>query len=304
MPSSIRLPRRKIGQSVFVLCTLAALIALSSCATAPEPEGPTRKETVLAVTNDHQLIRFNAGQPRRILDRKPLLGLPAGDALVGIDFRVARGVLYGLSVQGQLFTIDPASGRLTRIGSAPMAARPAGEDIGFDFNPAADRIRVVSGAFNLRLHPDTAAAVDGDPAQPDLQPDGALVYGSGDAHQGQSPDVVAAAYTYNKQDEKLTTNYALDGKRGTLVMQGSKEGVRPAVSPNTGQLATVGALGLGPLSTAAFDIADLSNAAYAAIRLSATGPTRLYAVNLGTGRADLIGTVDSGAPLRGLAIEP
>ena len=43
-----------------------------------------------------------------------LLGLPAGDPLVGIDFRIARGVLYGLSRQGMLFTIDTASGRLTR----------------------------------------------------------------------------------------------------------------------------------------------------------------------------------------------
>ena len=282
----------------------AALLLLSACASAPEPEGPPRKETVLAVTHDHQLIRFNAGQPRRVLERKPLQGLPAGDHLVGIDFRVARGVLYGLSRQGLLFTIDTANGRLTRVGSQPLALPLEGESIGFDFNPAADRIRVVSGSFNLRLHPDTGAVVDGDAPTPGVQPDARLAYAAGDANAGRTPDVVSAGYTYNKQDEKLTTNFALDRALGTLVMQGSREGVQPVVSPNTGRLTTIGPLGLGPFSDAAFDISDLSNAAYAAIRVQATGPTRLYSVDLASGRATLVGTVDGGASLRGLAIEP
>lgn len=296
MPRTL-LPRRLALQG-------AALLLLSACASAPEPEGPPRKETVLAVTHDHQLIRFNAGQPRRILERKPLQGLPAGDPLVGIDFRVARGVLYGLSRQGLLFTIDTASGRLTRVGSQPLALPLEGESFGFDFNPAADRIRVVSGSFNLRLHPDTGAAVDGDAATPGVQPDARLAYAAGDANAGRTPDVVSAGYTYNKQDETLTTNFALDRARGTLVMQGSREGVQPVVSPNTGRLATIGPLGLGAFADAAFDISDLSNAAYAAIRVQATGPTRLYSVDLASGRATLVGTVDGGAPLRGLAIEP
>ncbi len=283
---------------------LATALLLVACATAPESDGPPRQESVLAVTQDHQLIRFNAGQPRRILARTPLSGLPAGDELVGIDFRVARGVLYGLSRQGRLFTIDAASGRLAPVGGQPAAvALPPGA-IGFDFNPAADRVRVVGGAFNLRLHPDTGAAVDGDPATPGVQPDPRLAYDAGDPQAGQMPDVVAAGYTYNKTDDKLTTNYAIDRRLGTLVMQGSKEGEQPVVSPNTGRLRTVGALGLGPLADASLDIADVSNVALAALRPAAGGPTRLYEVDLATGRARLLGTVADGAPLRGLAIEP
>lgn len=283
---------------------LAALLTLAACASAPEPEGPPRKETVLAVTQDHQLIRFNAGQPRRILERKPLQGLPAGDHLVGIDFRVARGVLYGLSRQGLLFTIDTATGRLTRVGNQPLALPLGGTEVGFDFNPAADRIRVVSGSLNLRLHPDTGAVVDGDATTPGMQPDAPLAYAPGDGGAGLTPDLVAAGYTYNQQDEKLTTNFALDRARGTLVMQGSREGVPPVVSPNTGRLATVGPLGLGVFADAAFDISDRSNAAYAAIRVRADGPTQLFVIDLASGRAERVGTVDAGGPLRGLAIEP
>lgn len=287
-----------------LLPTLAAAVLLTACAGLPEAEGPPRKETLLAVTQDHQLIRVNAGQPRRILERKPLVGLPPGDSLVGIDFRVARGVLYGLSQQGRLFTIDTASGRLSRVGGQPLAvALPAGP-IGFDFNPAADRIRVVGGRFNLRLHPDTGEAVDGDPATPGVQPDAALAYTRGDVHEGRQPDIVGAGYTYNKTDDKLTTNYAIDRALGTLVMQGSREGAQPVVSPNSGQLRTVGALGLGPLSDAAFDIADLSNAAFAAVRAANGSSTRLYDVDFASGRARFIGTVGDGAPIRGLAVEP
>lgn len=292
MSKSLRLP------------ALAAALLLAACASLPEPEGPPRRETLYAVTQDHQLIRFNAGQPRRILERRPLLGLPPGDALVGIDFRVARGVLYGLSQQGLLFTIDAASGRMTRVGSRPLAVSLPAGPIGFDFNPAADRIRVVGGRFNLRLHPDTGEAVDGDPARPGVQPDTSLAYAGADVHEDRPPDIVAAAYTYNKTDDKLTTNYAIDRATGTLVMQGSREGELPVVSPNGGRLRTIGPLGPGPLSAAAFDIADVSNAAYAALRPSAGGATRLYEVDLASGRARLIGTVGDGGPLRGLAVEP
>lgn len=279
-------------------------LLLGACASTPEPEGPPRKEMVLALTQGHELIRFNAGQPRRILERKPLRGLPAGDALVGIDYRIARGELYGLSRQGRLYTIDTGSGQLTRVGSQPLALPLEGQAYGFDFNPAADRIRVVAGSFNLRLHPDTGAAVDGDAGTPGTQPDARLTYAVGDAAAGRTPDIVGAAYTYNKRDETITTNYALDRALGTLVRQGSLEGAQPVVSPNSGRLFTVGVLGLGPFADAAFDIADVTGAAFAAVRSSAIGPTRLYDVDLGSGRARLLGTVGDGSPLLGLAIEP
>ena len=112
------------------LAALASLALVVACASTPEPEGPPRKETVLALTQNHELIRFNAGQPRRVLDRKPLVGLPAGDSLIGIDFRISRGVLYGLSRQGLLFTINPATGQLTRVGNKPLAVALEGDSFG------------------------------------------------------------------------------------------------------------------------------------------------------------------------------
>lgn len=270
-----------------------------------EPAGAPAREWVWAVTAEHELIKFNAGQPQQVVERRPLSGLAAGDALVGIDFRVARGVLYALSAGGRLYTLNTATGALSPVGSAPAAVALTGGAWGVDFNPAADRIRVVGAdGQNLRLHPDTGAVVDFDPNAAGLQTDPALAYAPGDANAGKAPQVAGAAYTYNKRDDKLTTNYAIDRALGVLVTQGTVEGMAPAVSPNTGRLFTVGSLGLGPLVDVAFDIADLNNKALAAVRTAADARTRLYEVDLSSGRARLVGTVDRGAALRGMAVEP
>ncbi len=291
-----------MSHPAFRLAPLAAACTLSACAVAPaEPLGPPAKETIHAVTASNQLLSFNAGQPQRILAKKVLTGLREGDRLVGIDYRVAKGQLFGLGASGQLYRIDAASATAAPVG-APVAL-PAGSEIGFDFNPTVDRIRVVSDTgFNLRLHPDTGAIVDGDANRPGVQFDGPLAYDSADRMAGHAPRVVAAAYTYNKDNEKITTNYALDGAGGMLVHQGTKEGVTPMVSPNTGRLWSVGALGTGPFARASFDISDLSNNAYAGIEDA--GRTRWYRVDLASGRATLIGTVGGGEPITGSAIEP
>lgn len=275
------------------LLSLLAAAVLAGCAHRAEPEGPPRKETVVAVTDAAELISFNAGQPQRILKRQPLQGLPAGDKLVGIDYRVSRGVLFGLSAAGRLYTIDTATGALKPVGGTPPAAL-AGQTVAMNFNPVADRIRVVSDSgLNLRLHPDTGAVAATDPA---------LAYAPGDARAGQAPKLAAAAYTYNKKDDKLTTNYAIDRAAGVLVTQGSVEGVQPVVSPNTGLLRSVGVLGTGAVDAAALDIADTDNTALAALRQH--GRTRLHLVDLATGKATVIGTVGDGRPLWGIAIEP
>ena len=288
-----------------VTAILLSAFLLASCASMFEPVGALRKETIFAVTADMDLVKFNAGQPQRFLSRQKISGLGTGEKLVGIDFRVARGVLYALAGNGRLYTLDSATAILKPVGSAPSAVPLTGTLFGFDFNPAADRIRVVSDSgLNLRLHPDTGAAVDGNATLDGVQGDAALVYAEGDANAGKAPAIVAAGYTYNKQDEKITTNFALDRRLGTLVMQGSREGVAPVVSPNTGRLTTVGPLGLGELVDAAFDIADVSGAAFAAVRTAGAPRTRLYLINLTNGRAEFVGTVGDGAPVLGMAVEP
>lgn len=288
------------------IAILTAGIALAHAeALAPGQKLSKEPTSVFALTADHELIRFDPADPAKILHRVKITGLAAGEHLHGIDYRVHRGVMYALGDTGNLYTVDTTSGKLTRIGAAPLAVELPKGRFGFDFNPAADRIRVVSeSAMNLRLHPDTGSAVDFKPDQEGLQQDGTLTYAAGDRFEGQPPAITAAAYTYNADNEKLTTNYAIDRVRGTLAMQGTREGKQPAVSPNLGVLTTVGELGTGPLDDAHFDISDVSNTAFAALTPAGDGATRLYRVDLENGKASAVGAIGDGSPLRGLAIEP
>jgi len=280
------------------------VLILSGCAGMTEPEGPPRKETLYAVTAGNGLIRFNAGQPQRILNRASIQGLQPGETLLGIDYRVARGVLFGLGSSGRLYTLNAQSGAATPVGT-PLAVPLEGGEFGFDFNPAVDRIRVVSDTGqNMRLHPDTGAVIDADPNTAGIQTDGRLAYAAGDPNAGKTPRVMAAGYTYNQVNSKITTNYAIDGALGALVTQGTREGVTPAVSPNTGQLFTVGPLGVGPQSRVFFDISDVNNAAFAAFTAAGASASRFYSVNLQTGAATFIGTIGGGEAVRGIAIAP
>jgi hypothetical protein len=289
----------------FVAVAVATLLAAGCASTDKEPEGAPRKESIVAVTESGQLLRFNAGQPQRVTTIGLVKGLAPNERLVGIDFRVARGVLFGLGSSGRLYTIDTKSAAATPVGGAPLAIALAGGEFGFDFNPAVDRIRIVSNTGqNLRAHPDTGAAVDGDANAAGVQPDGALAYAKDDKNAGHSPRVVGAAYTYNKVNDKVTTNYALEATTGSLVTQGTKEGVTPAVSPNTGQLFTVGSLGVERFQRAGFDISDVNNAAFASLNHDDASATRFYEIDLATGKARVLGTVGGGELLRGIAIEP
>ncbi len=290
------------------LAAIAAALCLTGCSMTAQQEvpGPPRKENVFAVTEGGKLISFNAGQPQKVTTVGMVSGLQGSENLVGIDFRVARGILYGLGSTGRLYTLDTKTAAAKPVGAGePLAMRLSGTEFGFDFNPTVDRIRIVSNTgLNVRAHPDTGAMVDGNPNEDGIQPDGVIAYAAGDVDNvaQRKPRLVGAAYTYNKQDAKITTNYAIDADSGTLVTQGTREGVTPAVSPNTGQLFRVGSLGLSAFTQVGFDIADVTGAAFVSASFGAV--SRFYVIDLNTGSARLIGTIGGGERVRGFSIEP
>ena len=299
----------KLDWSLSLVGRLAAVVglvaALPGCVHLVEPWANDSKESAVALTQDGQLLRVHTSNPWEVRAALPLRGLPVGEQLVGMDFRVAKGVLYVLGRTGQLYTLDVQTAQLTPLGLGRLQVPLRGVQFGVDFNPAADRIRVVSDqGMSMRLHPDTGAVVDFDAAANGLQSDPDLRYAEGDSQHGHPPQVAATAYTYNLKNEKLTTNFVIDSRLGTLVMQGSREGVEPVESPNLGVLRTVGDLGTGPLLDAAVDISDVGNTPLLALRTVQDNRTRLYKVDLTSGKATLLGTLGTGQPIVGLAIEP
>ena len=281
---------------------LAPLLAAGCAAMSPPQQ--QRPEKVFAVTGADKLVSFNAGNPGTVRSWARISGLADGETVASIDFRPANGKLYAVTTAGRLYTIDTTSGAATRVGTTDTSAFIKSKDVALNFNPTVDRIRLVGAAGeNLRLHPDTGAVVDANPNQDGLQLDGALAYASVDVYAGRKPVVTGTAYTNSVPNAKGTTNFAIDSSLGVLVTQGTREGTPMPVSPNTGQLYTVGSLGVKTVGPVAFDIAPATNAAFASI-VSANGKPALYEIDLRSGAATMIGVIGSGEPVRAMAVAP
>jgi Domain of unknown function (DUF4394) len=66
--------------------------------------------TILGLTADQRLVRFKECEPRRLSEIGTVFGLQDDDTtLVGIDFRVQDGELYGLGDGGGIYTLDTST---------------------------------------------------------------------------------------------------------------------------------------------------------------------------------------------------
>ncbi|MEZ5424765.1 MAG: DUF4394 domain-containing protein [Pyrinomonadaceae bacterium] len=229
--------------------------------------------TVYGINSSNQLVRFGATSPGNVTTVGPITGLQSGESVLGIDFRPATGQLYALGSTSRIYTVDKRTGAATLVGvlTTPLS----GTNFGFDFNPVADRIRIVSDADqDLRANPINGSNVV----------DGTLVYSSGDPNSGQNPTVTGAAYIGSFVNTTSTTLYDIDSGLDVLVTQ------NPA---NSGMLQTIGSLGINVTDVAGFDHTAASNIAYASFNVAGAGGSALgfYTVNLQTGAATLIGSL-------------
>lgn len=247
--------------------------------------------TVFGLTPGNNLVTFNALTPEIVSAPMPITGLIFGETVIAIDFRPATGQLFGFTGYNRVVTINPANGAATAL-STPVNL--VANEYGFDFNPAVDRIRMVNDSDNnVRLNPDTGALAGTDTN---------LAYAPGDPNFGQNPSVAGSAYTNNFVGAATTTLYGIDSERDALVTQGSLNGT--PTSPNTGQLFTIGSLGFNASNVIGFDIAAGTGAPYAALQPLLGGFSSLYAINLLTGRATLIGQIGGVESYRDIAVAP
>lgn len=231
-----------------------------------QPAAPT----AIGLTADNRLLAFNPAAPNTITSTTTITGLQTGEVILGIDVRPSNGLLYALATGGRLYTVDPATGAATfRVA---LAADPAdatapysglaSNALSVDFNPAADRLRVIAdNGQSLRINVDTG-----------------LTTTDGDINRvGVAPSVLAAAYANSFAGTTTTVLYDLEANSNVLAIQNP---------PNNGTLVDVGALGVDIAGSGGFDIAGGGNGlALAALRVGTTGPMSLYAINLTTGAA-------------------
>jgi len=280
------------GQGLVAVLLLISL--LFNTASAALAQG---KPNVFGLTNANQLVRFEENRPDRILAQVALTGLAGGEQMLGIDFRPATGQLFGVSSASQLYTIDTASGAATKVGSVFVIPLNFSSEIGFDFNPVVDRIRIVTdNGQNLRANPDTGAIADNDPNTAGVQPDGPLAYAGTDRNAGRQPNVVGAAYINNFAGTTTTELYGIDSDLDILATQNP---------PNAGTLNTVGGLRVDASDVVGFDIFTDQDGNNARAIISQGSDTKFYTVDLTNGRARLKskGTIGGGGVIiRDIAI--
>ena len=268
---------------------LLAAAALAACggnndddrpapATPPVALGDTA-----ALTVSGSVLSFDRATPATLKSSIAVSGLQASEKLVGLDVRPADDLLYALSDQGRLYTLNASTGAATF--KAPLSAA-AGDDnpytaltgsqFGVDFNPVADRLRIVSNTgLNLRIDVTTGATTT----------DGVI--------NGPAAAITAVAYSNAFAGTTSTQLFGLDAAAGQVYLQDP---------PNNGTLTAPAPLGSAFGTVNGFDIDARSNIAYAA--LASGGATALYTVPLtaGSPAAVRVGAIGTGEALTGLAL--
>jgi len=278
--------------SIFSSAALALALSLSACGGGGESSLPSPAPVVtvpvgdtIALTVSGRLISFNRSAPGTQVGTVAVTGLASGETLLGIDMRPANGALYALGSNGGVYRVDPATGVATLSSTLRAAAGDdnpftalSGTSFGVDFNPVADRLRVVSDTGqNLRINVETGDAIT-DAA---ISPAGAAVS--------------ASAYTNAFPGTTSTRLFSLNLGTGTLDLQDP---------PNNGTQVGGPPLGVTATGTNGFDIDGRTNTGYAALTVG--GTTSLYRINLAAtapvAAATLVGGIAGGEAIRGLAL--
>lgn len=253
--------------------------AIAVAATLAGFAGAANAATLMALTGDATLTPVDTATQKA---GTPINVTGAPGPLAGIDVRPADGMLYGVTNDGTVVTIDTKTGAATVKTKLETYLKP-GVGAVIDFNPAADRLRVLgTDGTSLRANVDDGKVIT----------DGSLKYADTDAAKGKTARVTAGAYTNSFKGTKETTLYNIDLAAGTFVRQ---------APPNDGVLGTIGSLGV-EAKAVAFDIESDGKGGNVGW-LMADGT--LHRVDLSSGKATSVGTVGGiNGPVRDIAVMP
>jgi len=290
-PQNQKLEKHRMFKKTLLAAAVTSAAALSF-APAAFAQASTANLRVFGLTADNELVSFTTAAPR--LSTRAIgtiSGLSAADSvIVGIDFRVQDGGLYAVGRGGGVYLINTANATATFVNQITIPLE--GSRFGVDFNPAADRLRIVSDSGQNLRHNVNAGGI--------TLLDGAL--NNGAVPPVTVAGIAGAGYTNNDLDTTTATVlFDINSANGTLAIQ---------IPPNSGGLNNVGALGTGPTAArVGFDVytvtnragASVSNVAFASLS-SDSGASQLYSVDLSTGVASALGQMRTRAALVDIAL--
>lgn len=197
---------------------------------------PAAAETAVALSGDKTLLWIDTATAT-VTGKAEVQGI---GRLLGFDVRPSSGKLIGVTDGHAIVEIDPMTGATTEVARMDVMLPATDGAVIVDFNPAADKLRFMTGTTNHRVDPDSGK----------VTVDGPLAYQDGDMHAGEAPMIVAAAYTNSYGKPEKTAMYDIDATIGGLIQQ---------VKPNDGTLSAIGKLGVDASDTYAFDIATTAD---------------------------------------------
>ncbi|MFW1952928.1 DUF4394 domain-containing protein [Acinetobacter beijerinckii] len=219
----------------------------------------------LILTSNGMISSIDRATPNKIVSNLKITGLESGDELVGIDYRPKDGKLYAVGLLGNLYTLNPNTGKasfLRKLIADSTDDAPFSKIMGdanlitVNFNPAADRLRVISNTGqNLRINVDTGVTIT----------DGTIKLAEGTA------TVVAGAYTNAFAGTASTKLYSIDQNSDRIYLQNANAGTLGVSAALGADINTNGGGGL--------DIDPVSNIGFAALKLT-SGAYKVFQLNL------------------------
>jgi hypothetical protein len=281
-------------------CTLALVVAATALAAVgpaagvlvhaahagatTTPYGPQPTQ-LWVLTAANELVRIDAAGPGVPLESVPVTGFAELPPLAidsnpdTGDLLLTTGTPGGLVGFVRVGALDVVTGVFHSFNAHPQPRSLGNPDPGFSFVPGVGEVATTS-EFGATGN-----------------------YSGMDAQTGEigrdltltEPDLVGLAYTESFAGSPGGVGYAIDAQSDELVRLDE---------PGDGSVVAtaVGPLGVDTDARVGFDIDATDGTAYASLTVG--GVSQLYAIDLTTGGATLVGTIADGAPVIGLAVVP
>ncbi|MGB0955972.1 MAG: DUF4394 domain-containing protein, partial [Panacagrimonas sp.] len=244
-----------------------------SLAMAPADIAPNQAQgELIGVNADGAVVSFNSAAPGKLCTQQSISGIGA-ENVVGMDRRPANGDVLIVTDASRVYTLDTSSGAASNAQT--LSATLNGNRFGVDFNPVADRLRIVSDSDqNLRANVD----------------DGATVVDS--TLSGAVAGASAAAYSNSFDGAANTALFAVNTVTDQLVLIGADPSGTGACddspdvdNPNCGISTAVGDLGLDLSATNGMELIAGASSALLAAQIDGDDASVLLDVDLASGAA-------------------
>lgn len=205
--------RKRLAAAAAVLSVSAALLVSAPGNGSAASATPSLR--AFGITGDGTLMAtFTTDRPNVLDWVRAVTGLSGDTKLLALDHRVQNGLMYGLGDKGGIYTIKtpPQTSDVVVTKVSQLQVALYGTNFGFDFNPAADRLRVVSdNGQNLRHNlNDHTTVEDTTLTTPPLT--------------GPTRGVTASGYTNNDLVASTgTLLYGIDTTTDNLVLQAASQ---------------------------------------------------------------------------------